>query len=514
MNTAKPQDSLTQANDLFHQGNVVQAKMLYEQILASQPNNYGALNGRGMILAQQGNLQQAIKDFKRVIELCPNPATFSNLGKLYTQSKLWNEATNCFEKSITLDNQFTSAYYNYGKMFIEKSDLKKAIEYFEKAISVNPEHFDSYIDLGSCYMILGDKEQARLNYKKIIEINPSHTAAYHDLSTIEPLEKEEIKQCEQLLTQLKNEQDLSNLHFALGSTYAKLKDFDRAFEHYESGNQILSKLRPFDRNNFTSYINNIIATYDKKFFSKHKFNIENHKQPIFIIGLPRTGSTLIEQILTSHSDVHGIGELGFFDACITQLPPILKTNAPYPECTKGMTEGLAKRLVDEYYRQTGHSEVSYIVDKSLTNFQHLGIISILFPYAKIINCTRNPMDMATSMYSIRFTNGNAFSNSFENIAFYYQQYKKLMQHWKQVLPLPIYDIHYDDFIELPKLSIESMFEFIEIEAEKQCFSHDKNDRAVKTASVMQVRRPIYKASKERWRKYEKYIVKYQELFEL
>lgn len=508
-----PIDPLTQANDFFNQGNFTTAKSLYEKILFNDPDNYGALNGRGMILTREGNLHKAISDFRKVIALHPNPATFSNLGKLYTKFKLWDEAQNAFDQAITLDKHFVAAYCNYGRMYIQKADTQKAIEYFEKVIRINPHYQESYIELASSHMILGNKDKARTYYKKLLEIDPNNVLAYHDLSSFQQLTDEEIQRCESLLTVLQNQHESCDIHFALGAAYGKLKDFDQSFKHYQNGNKILSTIRPFNKDNFSRYIDSIISTYSENFFKHHSFPCESTKQPIFIIGLPRTGSTLIEQILTSHSMVYGVGELGFFDSCSSQLPQILKTNKHYPECTTHITKNLANKLVKEYYRQSGDNNFRYIVDKSLTNFQHLGLIAMLFPKAKIINCTRSPLDMATSMYCIRFTNGNAFSNSFEDISCYYKNYQKLIEHWNKVLPLPIYNIHYDDFIEYKDDIIEEMFDYIGIKIEERCFNYHKNDRAVRTASVMQVRQPVYKSSVERWRKYEKYIAKYQILFD-
>ena len=297
-----------------------------------------------------------------------------------------------------------------------------------------------------------------------------------------------------------NELELSNLYFALGKAFEDIKDYKKSFENYKQGNSILKKLIKFDINDEINIFNQI----KKKYSLIRDFNIlKNDKKIIFIVGMPRSGTSLIEQILSSHDEVYGGGELIF-------LPKIIDNNFLNKENLKfknSETQIILERCQKEYIDNINLMDTSHHVftDKSPLNFKYIGFIKCIFPNSKIIHCKRDAIETSWSNYKNYFSNSLPFTNSLEDIVNFYKFYEEIMEFWKNKISSEIHEIKYETLIEEPEKNIKEILKFCELDWSEKCLNHHKNSKSIKTASATQARKPIYKTALKSTSNYLEFI---------
>lgn len=409
-----------------------------------------------------------------------------------------------------------------GIIYFKNGDLDKSFDYYKKSLMLNNEYFYTHSCLGDFYLAKNDIEKAEYHFYKSIEYNSKN---YNSLKKLEKMNKvsfedDLIKDLEFKITNLRKKNNdertiVDNQVIEEGgqiffSLYEKNGIYDKAFEYLKLSNEIhlLNKNYSFieQKKNF----NKVISLFDKQFFKKNLPVTYLDTRPIFIIGMPRSGTTLIEQILSSHSNVSSCGEVNFLDTMINNLFSSKKLSKGSIKFFENLSLDNKLSHIETYLSLienfSNSSKMQKITDKSLTNFMHVGLIYLLFPGAKIINLIRNPMDLCFSIYRTNFdSNYYNWSYKFETIIEYFQYYKKIINHWDSLLPGRIYHMTYENLIKDSNNEIKDLLSYCDLSFEKSCFDFYKNKRTVLTASSLQVRNKINNNSIERWKNYEKYL---------
>jgi tetratricopeptide (TPR) repeat protein len=394
-------------------------------------------------------------------------------------------------------------------------ESKAAISYLERALAINPNFAAVQHNTAGIYRALGDMKKAEACYRNAIKLKADYAEAYQGLTEIIKFKAEDplFKIIHEQLAQKPEANIARYYHFALGKMYDDCADYDLAFKHFDLANQLTEFTWPIKE--YEIYQKNIREAYNKTYFQKRSISGLNSKIPVFIVGLPRSGSTLVEQILSSHSETFAVGEITDIQNIASQLKTLIKSEYDYPYCTKDLTEEACKGLGSAYLKRLmqiegANPEASRSIDKNLSNFNHLGLISDLFPNAFIIHIQRHPLDCCISSYFQNFSRGVNWSFNLDSIISFYKSYHAMMKHWQEVLPMDILNVRYEELVSDTETLSKKIIGFCELPWEESCLEFHKHDRTVKTASVWQVRQPIYQHAKARWKRYEKHIKPLQE----
>ncbi|MBW2194769.1 MAG: sulfotransferase, partial [Deltaproteobacteria bacterium] len=295
-----------------------------------------------------------------------------------------------------------------------------------------------------------------------------------------------------------------------------IEEFDKGFEYWCRANTLKHGDIHFDVASHRDFVARTIKTFSGDFFDGKQSWASDSTTPIFIFGMPRSGTTLIEQILASHSAVFGGGELQFFVQAEHELPTILEVESTYPGCLDGIHPQTARNIGEVYIRRIkklaeSHTRPFRITDKNPYNFLHLGLISLLFPNAGFVHCKRHPLDTCLSIYSNNFTTGNYFAYDLRDLGLYYSEYRRLMKHWRNVLPVNMFELSYEELIGNKEKIVRKLLAYCDLDWDPKCLEFYRNDRPVFTASNWQVRQPIYSTSCGRWQNYDRFLSPLKEL---
>ena len=452
------------------------------------------------ICKQLKKYDSAINYFEEAIRLNPNfSEAYNNLGNTKKRVGKIDEAISCFEKAIQLKENNIQAYLNLANIYKENKYFKELIKIYEKILSFNQNDIKTLYNLGSAYLFLGNISEGKYYFEKIIEINKNHIPSYRNYISVTKIEKKDeiFKQLEIL-----NEEDFSDddkvlFYDALSKGYFDQDKDQLAFKYLEKSNSLKKKNSKFSFEKTEIQFNNI------KTFFKNIDNINiNFKdtlksKPIFIIGMPRSGTTLIEQIISSHSQVYGAGELDFLPKIIDKLGIKKPQNL----------ESFFTQIRNSYYDQIMKiSNNHYIIDKLPVNYRWVGFIINALPEAKIIHIERNPMAVCWSNYKTSFVDsGMDFNLSQQDIAKYYSLYLNLMNFWKSKYTSNILNVNYEDFVNDFVSNSKEILKFLDLKWEDKIKNYNKNIRPVTTASFQQVREGIKKNTSMAWKKYSNYL---------
>jgi len=297
------------------------------------------------------------------------------------------------------------------------------------------------------------------------------------------------------------------LRYILAKKFDVSGDFDRAFAQAKSANDLEADRRVFEGAAITKFVDDSIAVFTPDFFEERKEYGSSSALPIFVVGLPRSGTTLVEQIIASDPDVSGGGELEVLPALTSKLKEAARVPAPYPQGVAKLDEPATLRLAGAYLRQLRPlaGEASHVTDKMPFNAFRLGVISLMLPRAKIINCRRHPLDIFISGYFLNFKQPLPYTADQDYYARYYVEYARIMDHWRSTLRTPILDVDYEDLIEDQEKVSRSIIEYCGLEWSDSCLQFHQTERPVRTGSSAQVRRPLYRSSVGHWRSYEEHL---------
>ena len=524
-----------------HASNFILSEQQAKLALQFNPEYAQAWNQLGIVQEAQGNHTHAITSFNKSIEINPKyTQSFINLGNIHRELGNQSEAEASYKKALKLDKNNFITLNNIANIYLSQCQYDKAERHYIRAIKLNKNYFDAYYNLGATYQCKGDHKLAINYYKRAQKLSPENSQpqaaianSYEKqgkydraLEHLTPLIAKNIitpdiadtysKIClknkdydkgisviSQCLATRLNPIHEQTLRFCLGDLLDKKGSFHDAFKEYATANT----MRPYEYD----------KTKSKDFFNyiKHVFSVADNEQdyvsenlsntPIFIIGMPRSGTSLIEQILSSHSKVCGAGELPYMGEIAEQLA--CKGNLTYPENIKQLTSKKLTELAGIYLtklKQHGDGS-NYISDKMPHNFLYVGLIRRLFPYCKIIHCLRSPLDICISIYFHNFNNNHPYSDSLDSLGHYYNQYRELMSFWHEQYPDLIIDVAYEDLISNTEVNIRRMLQHVGLEWQDNCLKYYENKRTVSTPSYAQVTQPLYTSSMERWLNYETHV---------
>ena len=458
-----------------------------------------------------GNLKLAKETFAKGLKMDPNNiAIMNNLANVYKNIGEIVLSENLFKKIIKKKPDYINAYVNYGNLKRDNNDFEFAIELYNKALKINSQIPTVLYSLALAYQGLGRFDLAIDYAKKTLEIEPKFTQA--DMLISQSMkyqagdfhyEKMNLKKNNLAL----NDEQKTNLHFSLAKAEEDMGLIEKSFNNLDIANSTRRKSLNFNINNEINFFNQLKNIFTKIDFNKNFINSIEEKKIIFILGMPRSGTSLTEQIITSHSNVFGAGEL-------PQLSRIVKTNLIINDDLSEESilnlvknEDFANQLRTDYYNYLKRFNASeaFITDKAPLNFRWIGFIKILFPNSRIIHCSRNPKDNCLSIFKNYFEAGLNFSYNQKELATYYNLYLDLMNFWKERFPNTIYNAQYDKIIEDPHNEIKNMIKFCNLNWEEDCLKFYNNKTPIKTLSTAQARKPIYKSSKNSFEKFAPFL---------
>ena len=408
------------------------------------------------------------------------------------------------------DNQTYQA--QKASEIMQNGDHLEAIKLLDKILKKNPYNFSSFTSKGHAQKTLGQTDQAIESYKSAYKIKPDHGEAFFSLANLKTysFSSDELKYMRDNVKRVDlSLRDKSYFHFALAQACESIGEFDEAFFHLEKGNKIKNEQSKYSIERMDQELNAQIEVCNRDFFEELGKGGYLVRDPIFILGLPRAGSTLVEQILASHSMVDGTLELPNILSIAQSLrgDDIYGKLGNYPKSMKTLTfeqrEMLGKKYIDETMMH--RKDAPMFTDKMPNNFRHIGLIHLIMPNAKIIDARRYPLDCCFSMFKQLFAQGQEFSYGLAEAGSYYNSYVKLMNHWEKVLPNKILRVNNEDVIDDLEGQVRRMLDFLELPFEEECISFHQTERSVRTASSEQVRQPINRSGMGRWKPYAKHL---------
>lgn len=536
-------------------GRFDEAFSAYREVLEALPEHEDALHYMGLLAQQSGKPQDAVKLIQRSLEIKrDNPDALNHLGQVYIALKDYVTAEQCFRQALVYDSYHFNAINNLGNCYKQAGNLTTALIHYERAISIEPRspicafnlgstlnalgrHWDAvewltqatvnepgnYIahhKLGLSLEQLGKFKEAKANFEAALQ----YCATYYDslaaLLNIPAYEasEAEVRKAEKALQEGELSEDARlRLEHALGKYYDKSADYDTAFTHFRTCNEIQkASAAPFDADFVSREFDKYIEFYTAENIQALAQFGSRNARPVFVVGMPRTGTSLTEQILSRHSAVFGAGELKLMQKIEARLEtPVSQgglgglTSDSCP-LTEASIECLSRIYLDGLEDRAPH-EAARVIDKFPMNCIHLGLIAILFPKAKIIHCRRNPLDVAISCYTVLFRMRNDFTTDLHHFGLYYREYLRLMAHWNAVLPERVFELQYEDMIDEPESAMRQLVAFCDLPWEDGCLRFTENDRAVRTPSNWQVRQEIYHSSANRWKNYDKHLTGLKDL---
>ena len=504
-------NTLLYISQILYEGKLSEAEKMCRDFLKKDPKNTEAMSILSEIASKLGYLEDAEFLLENAVNFEPNNSELRKkyliiLRKRQKFSKAMIQAEYLcknFPKNLSFKAQMAIEIMQNG-------DYEKAIEIFDSILKKAPNDPNTLTSKGHALKTFGNNIDAIESYKLAHKAKPDHGEAYFSLANLKTYSFK-TSEIASMKNQLENINLLSKdrvyFHFALAYALEKEGEYEEAFSHLEKGNEIKKINNRYSINGMKDEIQSQIQICDSNFFSSHGEGGLNKNDPIFILGLPRSGSTLIEQILASHSQIDGTLELPNILSMAHSLRghDKLANQGKYPSVLKSLTKDQRKEMGLEYIKDTfmHRDKAPRFTDKMPNNFRHIGLIHLILPNAKIIDARRYPLDCCFSIYKQLFAQGQEFSYGLEEIGSYYRNYIDLMDHWNRVLPGKILKVNNEDIINDLEGQVKRIIDYLELPFEEECISFYNTKRSVRTASSEQVRKPINKDGLERWKPYSK-----------
>lgn len=507
--------SLTVSNilgvSLQAQGKFRRAIQAFDRVINLNPDFPEAHNNKAIVLKALGRLEAARQCCEKAIQIKPDYAeAHNNLGIVFTMLNMAEPARQAFEKAVRVKPDYAEAYNNLGAVLGRLGQPDAAAEAFGKAIQLRPDDPDKYINRGVLQQMYGRFEDARKNYLAAIRVRPECAQAHRYLSELKiyRIGDPQIAEMQALLeTSPRSDRDRMNLNFALGKAFTDIRLCDKAFRHLKEGNRLRKKSLPYTIQSDEKMFAALRSLFERPEAVPLRGGPGRLKQtPVFILGMLRSGTTLVEQILSSHSQVNGAGELKLLSRILKETPSVFT----------GLTVNDLRQIRQAYLSGLSDTRFSgyYITDKMPINFQWIGFIIHAMPEAKIVHVKRDASATCWSIFKHCFTDdGNRYANDLEDVARFFNLYKDLMQFWHEKFPGKIYDLDYEALTMDQESETRKLLDYIGLEWEDSCLAFHKTERPVNTASSQQVRQKMYQGSSQAWRKFEKHLLPMKRILE-
>lgn len=494
---------------LRDQQKLEEAEFSYRRALQIRPNYIEAASNLSTLLMQQKRYDDALRILGDILKLQPKHVpTLVCVARAQLMRGAHSTAERAAKMALEEDSESAEAYTILGQINHELDRYDESLLNYDKALGIKPESLETLNFYGIALKSLGRMDDARAMFAKALELQPDAIGAYSNIVDLENFSKDDrlFNAMIGILQKAKdpNEERYMALHFALGKAYDDMKEYPKSLEHYSIGAKLKRAILKYDEADVFDFFDSIRRTFSEEYFGNRPYEGLSTSLPIFIVGMPRSGSTLTEQIISSHPDVYGAGEIKLLSQCLTNLRQRYPNLPRYPQMATAMKSHQWISVANAYLNElTSMSSTALrITDKLLTNYYFVGFINTLFPNAKIIHTMRNPVDTCLSAYSKLFKDDMPHSYDLAEIGRYYKKYEELMAHWRRVLPAgTMLDVQYENVVADAETNARKIIEFCGLTWDDACLNFHKSDRPVKTASVSQVRKPIYGSSVNRWERY-------------
>ena len=502
------EDEMTQALEHKEAGSGKEAEDIYRSILKRDPNHVEAARLLARIAMDHERYHEAEIFLMRVVQNAPDYArAWVDLANAQKEQDKYNEATKSALELLRITPDSPESHMLYAGIIGSAGRHEEAIMAYEKVIALEHEKPGAFSSMAHHLKTIGYQDEAIAAYRQSIAIKPDHTESYWSMANLKTFQfdNKEIDAMQVLLLD-KDLPDASRVHVynALGHEYESQEDYPKAFDNFSACNQLRRQSESYDPVETETLHQKIITIFNTGCFEQDAADVSD-VSPIFIVGLPRSGSTLLEQILASHTQVEGTHELSDLSRTIQSVRrknPVGKKS--FPESLEHYKLQQWVAIGQGYLESTKkyRTDRAFFVDKNPNNFTFIGALKLALPNAKIINARRHPLDSCYGSYKQLFANGQPFTYDLVELGEYYLQYQNLMEYWHKVLPNFILDVHYEKVVSDLETEVERMLDFCGLPFEENCLRFHETERAVKTASSEQVRQPLYSSSINLWRKYE------------
>ncbi len=500
------------ANLLRQDGRAAEAAQLLRKLVRLQPRFAPAQLNLGLALAAAGMLDEAVESLRRAAALDAGLAAeaWTHVGRCERRRGALEASAAAYREALAAGTPTAARWNALGAVQFAAGDIDGAAQSFEQALAHDAHSADALDNLGLVCAARGDRARAKANFERALASDPGHGSAWRDLAALEHTPEAARALADRLEAALAALPDAAParvpMGFALGRLADLLGDYDRAFAAFAAANVTRRANTPYDGAAQARFIDSLMQVFDDAFFAGEKEPVSDSERPLFIVGMPRSGTSLVEQILASHPQIHGAGELTFFPEQVARLPALLGSKRPFPQCVTGQRAALAPLAADYLaLLEARAAGARRVTDKMPYNFLYLGLIALLFPRARVIHCRRDAMATCFSLFTHDLAGSHPYAYALEDLAGAYAGYERLMAHWRRCLPLAVLDIDYEALVDDLDAGARALVAFAGLPFDATCLDFHRNPRAVTTASQWQVRQPIYTTAKSRWTHYRSHL---------
>jgi tetratricopeptide (TPR) repeat protein len=481
--------------------------------ISGRPDHLDAHFELGNLLYAEGQDAEPIECYLKVLQFSPrHPETHNNLANVYQRQGQMEKAIAHYKAAIEINSSYADAYGNLGNAYLVLDRLEESIEQNRRALELKPARFGSHNNQGVAFQALGRFEEAELAFNRALELAPKEASVHLNLANMGRFKAGDrrLQGLQKLLGEVES-LDVDNqiaAHFAMGKALGDLGQYQDAFRHLLKGNALKRRTFAYDEPQRLAMFENVRTTFSPDFIKARSGVGDTSWSPIFIVGMPRSGTTLLEQVLASHSKVFGAGELETFKEAMAECVAHHGILPAYPDLAVALSPDQIRELGELYTTRVRAlaPETERIVDKMPLNFVFVGLIHMALPNARFINMRRDPLDTCVSCFSLLFTGSQPFAYDLAELGRYYRGYEAVMEHWHKVLPPGVMiDVHYEDLVDDLGGAASRVLRHCDLDWEDACRDFHDTKRAVRTASLMQVREPVYRRSIGTWRRYAEFL---------
>jgi tetratricopeptide (TPR) repeat protein len=494
------------------EGRLEEAERIYRRVLQQNPRNVDALRLLAQVASRADHADDAERMLQEAIRLAPDfMLAILDLGQLLKEQDRYAEAITCFDRAIALEPTQVQAHFMRAATLARASFTPEAAAAYRHCLELRPRHAGALLGLGHVLKATGDYAGAVASYDDCIRLTPDSGETYWSLANLKTYRFDDaaIATMEShAASESLGTQSRVNFLFALGKAFEDRGDYGRAWDFYREGNERQRAAVRYDPVQTELMNDRLIEVYTAEFLASLAGGGDPDGAPVFILGLPRSGSTLLEQILASHSEVEGTAELPYVGRLATSLNLNRPSGINYPEAMRELSPANVAALGAGYlalarvHRRTGAPR---FIDKMPNNFPNVGLIALMLPNAKIIDARRHPLDACFSCWRQLFAKGQNFTYDLTEIGEYYLQYQRMMDHWARVLPGRVLTVQYEEVVSDLEAQVRRLLEYCGLPWQGACLRFHESSRAVRTPSAEQVRQPIYDRSVGHWRRYERHL---------
>ncbi|MBD3180415.1 MAG: tetratricopeptide repeat protein, partial [Candidatus Latescibacteria bacterium] len=503
------------ATAYLRKGEREKAESGYRRALELHPDNINAINGLANILGSREEMKSAVILLRDALERNGEVSILLvTLGNIYSRMRRYADSLECFDRSLAAGTRLeVPVHLSRGRLLRRMGRSEEAAESYRRVLELEPENRSAAYQLARILHDEGEFDRAAGQYRSVIEKFPDYATAWRNLVLTRKWSSDDTDMKKKLLWQMEKAPPLDKAQycFALGKFYNDCGDYDRAFSYYREGNRIIDP--GYDYQSNKRFVDAVIDEHMARKQSGNKITGHPSTKPVFIVGMPRSGTTLASSVLSRHPAVTGVGELMEVSILVKSLKNYLGSDRLYPYCIGDLSGDRARELAGRYLENLEQLApgAERVIDKLPQNFIHLGFIELLFPNATVIHCRRNPLDTCLSCYFQFFIQSMSFAFDLQNLAKYYQLYRRFMDYWSGSLSIPLVNVDYEEMVRDLPGQARRLVEGCTLEWDDSCLDH-RGGSSVRTASRWQVRQPVYTSSMNRWKNYRKHIKPLLEAF--